>query len=178
MTNEFNYESYKELLKQYNGNTDDNVNNDCDDENGEYNVALNEIDINDYVLAENDDRTHENLFKNDIGIINILTLHYKKTFNVTKNVTLFDGIKDVDKDTNKCMEFVYGEIFRYNESVINDKDVLYNLDDDIDLELHKEFYCLMINGDPIFMSPFILPLVSYLATLDWVDMDWEINNIL
>lgn len=173
MTNEFNYKSYEEMLKQYGGGNDDDV-----DDEDEYNVAINEIDINDYVLAEEHNNTHENLFKNDIGIINILTLYYKHAFNITKNVTLFDGIKDVDNDTSKCMEFVYGEIFRYNESLIEDKDVLYDLDSDVDIGLYKEFYCLTINNEPIFMSPFTLPLASHLATLDWIHIDWQINNIL
>ena len=178
MTNEFNQESYKTLFKQYNVYGED-IKTDVESDD-EYKVGINEIDINDYEFAEDNETTHENLYKDDINIINILTIYYKKNFNITKKVTLFDDINDVEDTTatNKCMEFVYGEIFRFDNSNLEDKDVLYDLDCDVDITLYKEFYCLTINGEVMFMSPFIIPIPGHLAKLDWINIDWSINNLI
>jgi hypothetical protein len=145
----------------------------------EYNIDENEININEYEPADQYEGTVENEFKNYVNVINIFTCYYKQTFNINQKITIFDDIPFDDKTaTNKCMEFIFGEIYRYEKSNIFDKDVLYNPDDDINMETYKELYCLMIDSEPVYISPFVLPLISYLANMEWININWSIIDIL
>ncbi len=164
----------------------DKLNNVCDDDvvesssgDEEYKVAKNEINIDDYVPASTYNETADHEFKKYINIMNIFTYYYKQTFNITEKVTIFDDIPFDDKTaTNKCMEFVYGEIFRFENSTALDKDVLYGPDDNIDIESYTELYCLIIDDEPKHIAPFIVILISHLETLDWLNINWKIINIL
>lgn len=143
----------------------------------EYNPPT-DINLDDYVLADTVEESHESIYKNDINIINILTCYYKDTYGIEGKVSLFDGIESDDMSgTNKCMEFVYGEIFRFEKALEHDKDVLYTPDDEIDIKNYRELYCLMIDNEPKIMCAYTLPIASYLSSVDWLNIDWAILNI-
>jgi len=171
-------EYYRQIMDQLNNVcVADNDKNLSSDE--EYNIAENEINIDDYVPAEQYEETADHEFKNYVNVINIFTYYYKQTFNIQQKITIFDDIPFDDKTaTNKCMEFIFGEIYRYEKSNVSDKDVLYNPDDNIIMESYKELYCLMINSEPLYISPFVLPLITQLAEMDWLNINWTIINIL
>lgn len=168
---------YKQIIEQLNSPQSDYV----DESSGEYEIDPNEIDINDYIPANEYQETADNEFKQDINILNILTYYYKQVHEITEKISLFDGIEANTNDmtaTNKAMEWVYAEIFRYEKSDKEDKDVLYNPDDEINFEAYTELYCLMINDEPVYACSFILPLVMYLNTIQWLELDWDIVNLI
>jgi hypothetical protein len=141
--------------------------------------APEEINLDDYVFADTDEQTADHEFKNDINILNILMCYYKDAYNITDNLSMFDGIKaDDESATNKCMEFVYGEIFLYDKSEIADKNVLFGPNDEIDMDKCKQLYCLMIDNEPKFVCQFTLPLASYLSSIDWLNTDWCIIDLV
>ncbi len=178
MTEDNRNEYYRQIMDKLNNVYSEPVEESSSGDE-EYNVAENEINIDDYVPASTYSETADNEFKNYIDIINIFTYHYKQTYNIIEKVTIFDDIPFDDKTaTNKCMEFVYGEIFRYENSNVQDKDVLYNPDDNIDIESYTELHCLMIDDEPIHIAPYLLILISYLSTLDWLNINWKIINLL
>jgi hypothetical protein len=161
---------YANLIKKFNKEEEPEKSSDSEYDPGD-------IDINDYIPAT-ECETVDNVFKADMNIINILSEYYKQAHSISDNRTIFDGLDVEDmSSTNKMMEFVYGEIFRYNESNIPDKDTLYNPDTDINIDSYKELYCLMISDEPKFISPFVLPITMYLALQDWVNMDWYIIDV-
>ena len=133
-----------------------------------------EIDINDYVVADEDQE-----FRNHVNLLNIYTCYFKQLFRRNQGETLFDHV-DYDKknSTNKCMEFLYDEINKFNESTIEDKDILYEPDDiSVDINKCTELYTLYINSEPLYLSKFLLPLFQYLATIDWYNIEWSIIPI-
>lgn len=133
-----------------------------------------EIDINDYVVAEEDQE-----FRSHVNLLNIYTCYFKQLFRRNQGETLFDHV-DYDKknSTNKCMEFLYDEINKFNESTIEDKDILYEPDDiSVDINKCTELYTLYINSEPLYLSKFLLPLFQYLATIDWYNIEWSIIPI-
>lgn len=170
MGDDIRNEYYKKFMEQFNGSPD------VSDE--EYTVEP-DLDINDYVPAETVEETLDIVYKNDINVLNILTCHYRLVHNIQKNIMMFDGLENVDDitATNKMMEFVFGEIFRFSQSDIKDKNTLYEPDADIDVDSYKELYCLMMNGEPKFICPFVVPLAFHLSTLDWLELDWEIIDL-
>jgi hypothetical protein len=169
-------EYYKNIMEQF-GHVGQK---ESDSESGEYNILPNEINIEEYDFAYENNTTAEYEFNKDITVINILTYYYKQINNIKEKITIFDGI-DSGGDittTNKCMEFIYGEIFRYEKSDLDDKDVLYDPDCDIDINKYRELYCLLINNEPVIIAPFTLSIATYLSSLDWLHIDWQINNLI
>ena len=76
------------------------------------------------------------------------------------------------------MEFLYEEMFKYKNATEKDKDVLYELDDnDIDITKCQELYTLYIDDVPIYVAKFLLPLVKYLTTQKWTEINWYIIPI-
>ena len=179
MSEDAKNEYYKNFMDKFNGPIIDDSSSD-----DEYYVDPSEVNINDYIFASDIECTEDmmladNVYKSDINIINILSHYYKQIHNTDDNVTMFDGLVNTEDSTatNKMMEFVYGEIFRYNRSNIKDKDILYDPDDNIDIDSYKELYCLMIEDEPKFVCQYILPITMYLATQDWVNIDWIIIDL-
>lgn len=143
---------------------------------GDENINGGDENIND-----DDSDSDTGLFDNSNNFINILLCYYKQVFEISDKITLFDGVSIEDKtSTNKCMEFIYGEIFRYENSKLEDKNVLYVVDDsDVTIDSYSELYSLVINGEPLYICPFVLPLISYLEKDGlWTKVNWTILNML
>jgi hypothetical protein len=187
MSEDAKNEYYKQLIEKFQNPNDINNTVPIDDLNlhdplssdEEYNVNPGEINIDDYVFASTLEATADNVFKNDINIINILSCYYKQMHNITDNTSLFTGLENIEDltATNKMMEFIYGEIFRYNASDVLEKDVLYDPNIDIDIDSFKELYCLMIDDEPKFVAKYTLPIMAYLVGEDWLNMNWDIVDL-
>lgn len=133
-----------------------------------------EIDLNDYVLAE-----EETEFGTYVCLLNIYTCYFKQLFRRQQDETMFDHIEQDQKDsTNRCMEFLYEEINKFNNSKEEDKDVLYSPDDtSIEIEKCNEMFILYINDIPTYVCKYLLPIMKHLATLDWSNIRWSIIPI-
>ena len=130
-----------------------------------------EIDINDYMPAP-----EENEYGNFVNLLNIFTCYYKKLFAKKETSSIFEGI-DYEKvgSTNRYMEFLYEEIFKYNKSTVEDKDVLYDPEDnDIDINKCNELYALYIDNEIKYVCKFILPVLQSLSEMNWLEVEWSI----
>lgn len=166
LLNEFNCDSQELDDKEYN--------------DAEYNID-EVINIDDYIPAE-----EEIEFGNFTNLINIFTCYFKQLFEKKQHANMFDGfdyektdnIKCIYTSTNRCMEFMYEEIFKFNKSNEDDKDMLYGPDDDkININNCDELYTLYIESEPKFVCKFILPILQHLSTQKWTDIDWSILKI-
>ena len=176
-----------ELLSEFGYNYDiaslkEHYNDDDDKEyhDEEYNVD-EDININDYIPAE-----EELEFSGFTNLINIFTCYFKQLFEKKQHATVVDGFdyektddaKCIYTGTNRCMEFMYEEIFKFNKSKEDDKDILYDPDsDEVNIDNCNELYTLYINSEPKFVCKFIVPILQYLSTQEWIDIDWSIIKI-
>lgn len=171
-----------EMLNDF-GNDQPNFEEYIPNDDSEDDIIFNEndiINIDDYVLAEEE---HE--FGEFTNLINIFTCYFKQLFEKNQNSTVVDGF-DYEKEdlegrclsTNKCLEFMYEEIFKFNKSSDEDKDDLYDPDSDlINIDNCSELYTLYIDGNPKFVCKFILPILHHLASIKWNDINWSIIKI-
>lgn len=130
-----------------------------------------EINIEDYLPAP-----EENEYGNFVNLLNIFTCYYKKLFSKKETSSIFEGV-DYERidSTNRYMEFLYEEISKYNKSTIEDKDVLYDPEDnDIDINKCSELYALYIDNEIKYVSKFLLPLLHYLSEMKWLEVEWSI----
>lgn len=144
---------------------DDNMDLEIDDDD-------QDIDVNDYEIEEGG-------YDDFINLLNIYTCYFKQLFDKTQHENIFNGIDYEKSDsTNRCMEFLYEEIFKYNSSDDPNKDVLYGPDDnEIKLEECKELYTLCIDDVPSLICKFLLPILKYLSNSDWLNINWYIVPI-
>ena len=173
-----------ELMNDYSEHTLDNDNFDNFKNNEEcdgYVINDEVINIDDYVLAE-----EETEFGNLTNLVNIFTCYFKQLFERKEYATIFDGL-DYDKEdektgkctsTNKCMEHMYEEMFKYNKSIEEDKDILYDPDSDlINIDICEELYVLYVDSEPKFVCKFIMPILHNLSNSDWSNIEWSILKI-
>jgi hypothetical protein len=137
-------------------------------------VPEGEIDINDYVPAD-----EEIEYGNYTGLINIFICYLKQLYCKKQSSTIFEGIDYTEEtSTNRGMEFMYEEMFKFNNSVIEDKDILYDPNDEnIDINNCDELYTLYIDGDPNYVCKFILPIIKKLSLMQWNEKNWSIIKI-
>lgn len=166
-----------DLLNNYDTNPKNTYIDDQDKETEENNIEDDDnipIDINDYIPAEEEIELSETT-----GILNIFTCYFKQLFESKQNSNMFDSV-DIDKKdgTNRCLEFLYEEMFKFNNSKETDKDMLYDLDDDdLNIDEVKELYMLSIDSIPLYVCKFLLPLLKYLSTQKWNEINWTILPI-
>lgn len=136
-----------------------------------YEPPTEEIDINDYIPHPSEQQHSIN-----INLLNIYTYYYKQINNKDNKITMFDGINYEEHDsTNKCMETLYEEMYKYSSSEQKDKDVLYMPEEVNLLNLNiSEAYMLYINNESKYVCRFLLPLLFYLASENWIEMKWFI----
>lgn len=141
---------------------------------GTYDVKPDEIDINDYVLAD-----EEKELNNFTSLLNVFTCYYKQLYCTNQESTMFENIDYTKNDsTNKCMEFMYEEMFKFNRSSEIDKDILYDPDNEyIDINKCDELYVLYLDSEPKYTCKYLLPLVQYIGTLNWSVINWSIIKI-
>ena len=159
MDNLNNFENINDILKDY-----------MEDTNFEENSE--DIDIRDYIPAE-----EEVEYDKFLNLLNIYNCYYKQLHNKSNDSTLFDNIDyDNDESTNKCLEFLYEEIFKFKKCTDEDKDILYEPNNkEIKIDNWDEMHVLYINNEPKYVSKFLITLLQYLATIDWTEINWKIN---
>lgn len=141
---------------------------------GTYDVKPDEIDINDYILAD-----EESELNNFTSLLNVFTCYFKQLYCTNQESTMFENIDYTKNDsTNKCMEFMYEEMFKFNKSLEIDKDILYDPDNEcVDINKCDELYVLYLDSEPKYTCKYLLPLVQYVGTLNWTVINWSIIKI-
>ena len=117
-----------------------------------------------------------------VDIINAFQVHFKKLFKKKDTDNMFADLDISDPlSTNRSMEFLYDHIYKHKENIKNNnnKNNLYNEEDNIDLEQFEECYALMINGDIDKLSESMYTLIEYLVNKyeNWYEIKWEIINL-
>ena len=117
-----------------------------------------------------------------VDIINAFQVHFKKLFKKKDTDNMFADLDISDPlSTNRSMEFLYDHIYKHKENIKNNnnKNNLYNEEDNIDLEQFEECYALMINGDIDKLSESMYTLIEYLVNKyeNWYEIQWEIINL-
>lgn len=134
--------------------------------NDEYDAT--NININDYEYAHDVVVTEDYKlnFKEHIDLMNMFKIYHDKTFN-TQNYSILSNIDTTNNDSsNSCVEFMRSEVYAYANSKHYDKDVLYDMSDNININKYETFYCLIINNVPKYMCVHTLPIIKYLVTRD------------
>jgi len=117
-----------------------------------------------------------------VEIINVFQIHYKRIFKKKDNENMFSDLDTSNPlSTNMSMEFLYDHIFKYkeNKKSDNNKNNLYNEDDNIDLDKYDEFFALLINGEINKLSGSLYSLIEYFVNKfeNWFEIKWEIINL-
>lgn len=114
----------------------------------------------------------------NVNFFNVFMCYYKNLFGKEKNINMFHDI-DYSKDnsTNRCMEFFYSELHKYQEHENNgrEEEITIYEPDSVDLDKCDELYVLMIDNEQNKMCQTLLPLIKYVSTLDWLTMTWRID---
>lgn len=158
-----NFKTINEILVNTQVDADDEI-----EENEE------NINIDDYIQDP-----EEKDFVKLTDLLNIYNCYFKQLHQRKQEGTLFDDINyDNEYSTNKCLEFLYEELFKYNKSNEDDKDILYQpIDKEIDIEKWQEMYGLYIDNEQQYICKFMLPLLHYLTTLNWSKINWSIKPL-
>lgn len=148
------------------------------DLSGYYNIGDNDIDINDYIPADEENTE----FGNYTIVLNIFLCYFKQLYSREQKETMFDHIDyKQENSTNRCMESMYEEILKFNISKDDDKDILYNPNDssieNIDIDKCDELYSLYIKDEPKHVCKYLMPLVKYISTLNWASIEWAIIKL-
>lgn len=122
--------------------------------------------------------------EDDLGIsdntdfLNVYMIYYKKLFNVNPNTNMFTGVDYNELDsTNRSMEYLYDHMNRFNEATGTDKDLICE-PDDLDPSKCSEIYLLMVDGTPVKTCQLLIPLLSYISTLEWNNIEWTVVPLL
>lgn len=167
--------SINSIKQQYYQNYGVDITEEADDQELFECVKVNQddIDIDDYVPAEKEDNFVE------FELFNVFMCYYKQLYQEDPNYTMLHNI-DYDKEnsTNKCMESMYEEMNKFNISIETDKDVVYNTDtESIDINECKELYVLNIGTEPKYVCKYLIPLLKYTSTMDWINSEWSVMKL-
>lgn len=131
-----------------------------------------ENNIANYVVPEDD--VLENEY---INMINVFMFHFKRLFNKNNNYNMLNDIDQTQKNsTNRCMEYVFEEMFKFKEETDEKKKKLYKVGR-LDINNCTELYSLTIDDNPICICQYLLPLIQKVSTLDWTEIHWSIIPI-
>lgn len=149
-----------------------------DEEKNDVHVHKEKVDITQCTLSPEDQE-----FGVKVDTINIFNIYYRQRWSKKHNQTCFEGIdqKD-DKSVNNFMEFVFEEMNKYNKSDIELKDTLFDVDHNltvahIDYETVDEMYLLYLDDVPRYASQYLVTIVTYIAELDWANINWSIIRL-
>ena len=135
-------------------------------------VKKSDVDLNDFEFAP-EEKEHARR----INIMNIFTIYYKQLFNKEKESHMFEEINyEKENSTNRCMELLFEEIVKYNKCEDQNITKLYN-EEELDIEKCPELYALLIDNKVEKVCQLLIPLIVYLAGMEWTNIDWSIHPI-
>ncbi len=79
--------------------------------------------------------------------------------------------------TNRCMEFLYEHMAKYNNCLQDEEKITIVDPEEVDIDSCDELYLLMINDEQKYVCQTLFPLLKYVATLDWLKLKWSINPL-
>ena len=119
-------------------------------------------------------------YENMVSLINVFQVYYRNLFNKKENETLFEDINYKDpKSTNRSMELLYDEMYKYKINQDNPELItVYDIDQfNKKAEDCEELYILMIDNKENKICETLFPLISYMSRLEWTNINWSINSL-
>lgn len=113
-------------------------------------------------------------------LMNVYVKYYNTTVDpkpdgTPNNHHMFENIDyNKEESTNNIMECFYEEMLKHATSKDEDK-VIYEYD--VEHYHANNKYILLINDSPNKSCNLILPLLSYVSTIDWINTNWIIESI-
>lgn len=109
----------------------------------------------------------------DVDLMNVFMCYYKKLFAKTGEHMFSNVNYDEIDSTNRCMELFYEEMFKCQR---HPEEEYYEICDagDLDIAEVEELYTLEIDGVQQKECRGLLPLLKYVATLDWLNINWAV----
>ncbi len=129
--------------------------------------------VDDYTTEELEE-IEENEAK--VTFLNVFLCYFKNLFNQNKNAHMFEGL-DYNKpeSTSRSLEFIYNELYKYDEAREKQPEKIKLLEvSKIDLDKCDELYILVVDDKQVKMCQFLVPIIEYVATLDWTNIKWSI----
>lgn len=129
------------------------------------------VSLDDYHI---DDNLKES--ENGFVFLNVFMAYYRKLFYKTDPKHMFEEIDYNNvKSTNRMMEFLYSEVYKYKKYHNDDDTVALYEPGAINIDDCPELYALVIDGKYNKMCRFIVPIITYIAdNLEWTKINWAI----
>lgn len=120
---------------------------------------------------------------NVVDILNIFNVYYKTLFVQNPENSLFDGVEG-DTSTNRAMEKLYEEIYRYKTTSETRFKELFDpeqyrkkyLVNDPKLPEDYPFYLVQISGQQKVCHS-LITVLFYISNFDWCNTEWSINQV-
>lgn len=116
----------------------------------------------------------------DVNFYNVFLCYYKRLFQNKPDTNMFSGVDhEDDKSTNRCMELLYDEMYKYREAVKKDKTCADIVDSDsLNIDQCDELYLLIVDDDKEYVCQLLLPLIKFISQLEsWETTSWSIMNL-
>lgn len=139
------------------------------------------VDPEDYYDPEDDEdsplETHTiTSALSSMELVNVFMCHYHRVFN--RPGSMFSELKHGEEDeTTLAMEMLYEEMHKFKIAEFEDRDVIYD-PADVDAEQCDELYVLVIDDRQEKACKRLVPLLKYVATLQWMTIDWHIVPLI
>lgn len=110
-----------------------------------------------------------------INIFQAFLCYFKQVFQRESKENMFDYIDpDCEDSTNKCMEIFYDHMMEFKNSPDPNKDIMYEPDSSL---VNFKGHVLVINNKPVYVCAYFFPLISYIAGIDWMNLNWTIITV-
>lgn len=113
-----------------------------------------------------------------VDILNVFLTYYKRKYNID-NISLLDDIeRDDDLDTNEQLEELYEAIEYYNDFYQKHKTTPPIVRKElVDIRNMTNVYGLEIGNELIYISESLFALITYVSTLKWTELNWNIREL-
>jgi len=115
-----------------------------------------------------------------VNILDVFQTYFKKKYNMD-NLSLFDNIDD-EESSNEQLDELYDAIEFYKDyQNNNDSEPPLLVPDEIDIknmiDRFGNIYGLEIDGTLTYISMSLFTIIAYVASLDWIKINWNIITI-
>lgn len=147
-------------------------NNVQEQEQEEKQESDSEFDINDYEVP-----IEESKEQGQVALLNIFLIYYRQLFNKESPISMFDEIDpEIDDSTNRCLELFYEEIMKLKEEPDENNLNLYD-PKELNIDECSELYGMYIDNKLMKVCKYVIPIIEYLSTVDWLTINWSIRPL-
>lgn len=110
-------------------------------------------------------------------IMNIFQIYFQRRFLKGKRENMFKGILQPG-ETNHSIESFFDALQTYQEylQAEDTEHITMYKPEDFPHDDTDEIYVLQIDKKDVYLSKTIYPLLEYLATIEWSNIDWDIKK--